>query len=127
MLAGLILYVHLLIICFNLFGLVVIPLGGWMGWAFVHAPAWRILHLGSLGVTALQASFGQACFLTVWQAAASNGSPAAEPLIMRWVNSLIFWPLPEWVFVLIYLLTFAYVILLLWIVPLRWRGRSRKR
>ena len=35
MLAALVLAVHLLIIAFNLFGMIAIPLGGWR---FVHAP-----------------------------------------------------------------------------------------
>jgi hypothetical protein len=37
---------------------------------------------------------------------------------MRWVNIAIFWPLPIWMFSLIYLLAFIYVLALLWIVPL---------
>ena len=123
MLAALILAVHALIIVFNLFGLVVVPLGAWYGWSFVHAPVWRLLHIGSLGVTAVQAALGRACFLTYWQALLSEGNRSPEPLIMKWVNSMIFWPLPMWAFVLIYLLTFAYAVALLWIVPLRGRRR----
>ena len=121
MLAALILAVHVLIIAFNLFGMVVIPLGAWRGWSFVHAPGWRLAHIASLGVTALQAALGRACFLTVWQTAASRGDESPEPLIMHWVNSMIFWALPAWAFLLIYMLAFGYVIMLLWAVPLRWR------
>ena len=121
MLAALILSVHLLIIAFNLFGLVAVPLGSWRGWGFVHAPAWRILHIASLGVTALQAAMGRACFLTFWQAMLGGGRESQEPMIMRWVNSLIFWPLPAWAFTVVYLLVFAYAVTLLWVVPIRWR------
>lgn len=118
MLAALVLAVHLAVIAFNLFGLVAIPLGAWRGWHFVRYPAWRILHIASLGITALQAALGQACFLTLWQAVLSKDRASPEPLIMHWVNRLIFWPLPEWAFVVIYLATFTYVLALLWIVPL---------
>ena len=121
MLAALILTVHVLIIAFNLFGLVVVPLGAWRGWRFVHAPAWRLLHVASLGVTALQAALGRACFLTIWQAELNAGNAHPEPLIMRWVDAAIFWPLPAWTFVVIYFLAFAYVMALLWAVPLHWR------
>jgi hypothetical protein len=38
MLAALVLAVHLLIIAFNLFGMIAIPLSAWRGWRFVHAP-----------------------------------------------------------------------------------------
>jgi len=120
-LASVILAVHVLIIGFNIFGLVAIPLGAWRGWRFVHAPLWRLLHLGSIGITALQAAMGQACFLTIWQVGL-EGEPGNEvPLIMGWVNSIIFWPLPLWVFTTIYLLILAYVLALLVLVPVRRR------
>jgi hypothetical protein len=121
MLAGLILTLHAAIIAFNLFGLVAIPLGGWRGWRFVHAPLWRLLHVASLAVVAVQATLGRACFFTLWQSAAEGHSGAPTPLIMQWVNALIFWPLPLWVFTLLYLGVFGYTLALLWLVPLRWR------
>ena len=119
MLAGSILAVHLAIILFNLFGLVAVPLGAWRGWRWVHRPVWRMLHLASLAVVALQALLGRACFLTLWQAAAEGGS--REPLVMRWVNALIYWPLPLWVFTLAYVAILLYALALLWLVPLRRR------
>lgn len=118
MIAALILAVHIAIIGFNLFGLIAVPLGAWRGWSWVHRPVWRLLHLGSLAVVALQAAFGRACFLTIWQAAAESGQRNPEPLIMRWVNALVFWPLPLWVFGAIYLAVLAYALALLWCVPL---------
>jgi hypothetical protein len=37
---------------------------------------------------------------------------------MRWVNSLIYWPLPMWVFTAAYLTVFAYVLALWrWVPP----------
>lgn len=124
MTAALVLAAHLAIIAFNLFGLVAIPLGAARGWSWVYAKGWRMLHVASLGVVALQALLGQACILTLWQDALS-GTGRGEPLIMRWVNSLIFWPLPLWVFTLLYVVIFAYVLALLWLVPPRWRRPER--
>jgi len=82
--AGAILWFHGVVIAFNVFGLVAIPLGAWGGWKFVRVFWWRTLHLGLLGIVALQAVVGRACFLTIWESdflrrageAASN-----EPLI----------------------------------------------
>jgi hypothetical protein len=119
--AELILGFHLSIIAFNLFGLIAIPLGAWRGWSFVHAPLWRLLHIASLGVVALQAAMGRACFLTLWQGAVEGRSGVSTPLLMKWVNSLIFWSLPMWAFALIYLCAFGYVLALLRLVPLRWK------
>ena len=108
---------HLVVIAFNVFGLVAIPLGAWRGWAWVRIRWWRALHLASLTVVALQAVLGRACFLTIWQDALSGGG-AADPLIMRLVNSVIYWPLPMWVFTTAYLAVFAYVLgLWVWVRP----------
>ncbi|HLK25894.1 MAG TPA: DUF2784 domain-containing protein [Caulobacteraceae bacterium] len=117
MLAEAILAAHLAVIAFNVAGLVVIPLGAWRGWAFVRAPLLRLLHLASWGAVAVQALLGRACFLTDWQDAAS-GNPSQTPLVMRWVNVVLFWPLPAWVFTLVYAMVFAYVVALLWLVPI---------
>jgi hypothetical protein len=113
---------HLAVIAFNVFGLVAIPLGAWRGWAWVRVRWWRLLHLASLAVVALQAALGRACFLTLWQDSLTGGGHA-DPLIVRWVNSVIYWPLPIWVFTAAYLAVFVYVLALWWRVPPRRRGR----
>jgi hypothetical protein len=111
-----VLAIHLVVIAFNVFGLVAIPLGAWRGWAWVRIRWWRVLHLASLAVVALQAAFGRACFLTLWQSGLTGG--AEQPLIMRWVNSVIYWPLPMWVFTAAYVAIFAYVLgLWIWVRP----------
>jgi hypothetical protein len=121
MLAGVILGVHLAVIGFNLFGLLAIPIGARLGRAFVHGRVFRLAHLFSMAVVALQAAAGRACFLTLWQDRL-GGLGRGQPLIMRWVNGLIYWPLPLWAFTAVYLAAFAYVLALLWLVPLRPRG-----
>jgi len=115
MLGQLVLAVHLAVIAFNVFGLVAIPLGGALGWRWVRILWWRALHLGSLALVALQAVLGRACFLTDWQDTLSGGG-AHDPLIMRWVNALIYWPLPMWAFTAGYVAVFAYVAALWWFV-----------
>ena len=118
-LAEAVLALHLLVITFNLFGLVAVPLGAWLGWRFVRIAWWRVLHALSFAVVAIQALAGRACFLTVWQAGLGGGE--ATPLIMRWVNSVVYWPLPIWVFAALYVALFAYVLALFKFVPVRRR------
>lgn len=110
---------HLAVIAFNVLGLVAVPLGAWLGWRWVRVRWWRVLHVASLAVVALQAVLGRACFLTLWQDDLTGGG-ARDPLVMRWVNGLIYWPLPLWVFTAAYVAVFAYV-LVLWVAvpPLR--------
>ena len=110
-----VLALHLLVIGFNVAGLVLIPLGASLRWRFVRITWLRLLHVASLAVVAVQAVLGEACFLTLWQSDLTGA--AREPLIMRWVNSVIFWPLPMWAFTAVYLTVFAYVLLLWRLIP----------
>src|SRR5579863_7358900 len=96
-LAGTVLLVHVGIILFNLLGLIVIPIGAWRRWPFVTIPWWRLLHLASWAIVAIQAMLGRACFLTVWEADLLRGAgldAATSPLVQRWVSAMIYWPLP---------------------------------
>jgi len=107
--AGAILAVHLVVIAFNLLGLVAIPVGAALGWRWVRVRWWRALHLLSWAIVAIQAALGRACFLTIWEDSLS-GRRGQPPLIMRTVDRLIYWPLPIWVFGAVYLVLFAAVV-----------------
>lgn len=116
-------WVHIGIITFNVFGLIVIPLGVWLGWAFVRVLWWRLLHLVALLIVALQAVLGRACFLTIWESdlAVRAGETSSNlPLIQGWITRLVFWPLPIWAFAVFYVAIALYVIALWVIVPPRW-------
>lgn len=128
-LATAILVVHLAIVAFNLGGMVLVPIGSWAGWRFVQGFWWRLAHLGSLAAVALQAILGQACFLTLWQAELEARAGAGEPpsLIATWINGLLYWPLPLWVFAVAYVAIFLYTLLLWrWVPPRRpaWLGAT---
>lgn len=117
------LVLHLAIIAFNVAGCVLVPVGAWRGWRWVRAFWWRLAHLASLAVVALQAVFGRACFLTIWQGELS-GAAAPPPMIAGWIDRLIYWPLPLWVFAAAYVLVFAYVLALWLLVPPRRHGHG---
>jgi hypothetical protein len=114
-LAQTVLAAHLGVIAFNVLGLIAIPVGAALRWRWVRIRWWRLLHLATWTVVAVQALLGRACFLTIWQDRLTGATP--EPLIERWVNGLIYWPLPIWVFGAMYLALFAAVIALWRIVP----------
>jgi hypothetical protein len=113
-----VLALHLAVIAFNVVGLVAIPIGAALGWRWVRVRWWRAPHLASWAVVAVQAVLGRACFLTIWQDQLTGDAPA-PPLIERWVERAIYWPLPIWVFGAVYVALFATVIALWWIVPPR--------
>jgi len=119
-LADMVLLVHVAIILFNVFGLVAIPLGAWRSWRFVRVFWWRAVHVALLAAVALQAVLERICFLTEWQdylLQRAGETPSSEPLIRRWITSLIFWPLPLWFFTVLYVLIWIYVAALWWLVP----------
>ncbi|EQD76007.1 hypothetical protein B1B_01979, partial [mine drainage metagenome] len=117
-----ILILHLGIIVFNIGGLIVIPWGGVRGWSWVRNFWLRLAHLVALSVVAIQALLGRACFLTIWQAELSTRAEArghTPPLIAHWINQLIFWPIPLWVFTLLYIVVWVYTVALWWRFPPR--------
>ena len=122
LLAEAILALHLVVIAFNVAGLIVIPVGAWRGWRLVRIVWLRLLHLALLAVVAGQALAGRACFLTLWQDELTGR--AAAPLVMRVVDGLIYWDLPMWVFTAIYVAVFLYVVALSLLVRF---GRRRTR
>ena len=123
-LADLILAVHLVIILFNVAGLIIIPLGAWLGWRIVRIAWLRLLHLALLAIVAGQALAGRACILTLWQDRLT-GNQSAPPLIMRWVDRLIYWNLPLWVFTVIYCTALLYLVALIVFVPFGSRRAAR--
>jgi hypothetical protein len=121
-LATVVLVVHLVIVAFNVGWLALVPVGGVLGWRWVRLYWLRLLHVLSLAVVALQALFGRACFLTIWQFALQSGGGQDEPapMLATWINRLLYWPLPHWVFVVAYVAVFLYTILLWrWVPPVR--------
>jgi hypothetical protein len=125
--ATLILLIHLGVVVFNVFGLLAIPLGKWLDWEFVRGFWWRFAHVVSLAVVALQAVLGRACFLTIWENAlrvhAETVGP--PPMIATYVNSVLYWPLPLWVFAGGYLAVLLYALMLWRWVPPRIRTAGR--
>jgi hypothetical protein len=65
-----------------------------------------------------------ACFLTIWQNELAGRGAQAPPLIMGWVDRIIYWNLPLWVFALLYAAVFLYVLALSVLVPFGRAGRS---
>lgn len=116
-LAEMVLGLHLIIIAFNIAGLIVIPVGAWLGWQIVRVAWLRLLHLAMLGIVAGQALAGRACFLTIWQNELVAGGRLAQPLVVHWVDGLIYWNLPIWAFTAIYSAVFLYVLALTVLVP----------
>jgi len=70
---------------------------------------------------------GRACFLTIWEDALRSGAGTSEvpPMIAAWINSLLYWPLPLWVFAAGYVGVLLYALMLWRWVPPRLRTADR--
>ena len=115
-LADLILIVHALFVLFVTVGLAAIWLGAWRNWRWVRNRRFRLLHLAAILYVALESLIGIACPLTVWEDLL-RGRSTETGLIQRWVEGLIYYDLPTWVFTTVYVL-FALAVVLTWrLVP----------
>lgn len=117
MLADIVLLVHLMVIFFVLGGQVCIVIGYFKKWLWIRNMAFRASHFLTVILVVLQAWFGELCCLTALEndlRQAGGSSAYAESFIRHWVSRLIFYQAPLWVFILIYTL-FGATVLLSWI------------
>ena len=94
---------------------------GALGWTWVRNPWFRYLHLGAIAFVAAEALLGVMCPLTVW-ADTLRGNVPAESFVGRWVQQLLYYRAPEWVFTTAYVAWTLATLLTLWLVPPRRRA-----
>jgi hypothetical protein len=121
-LADAILVLHTGIVAFVLAGTMLIVVGAWRGWAWVHGFAWRLAHVVLMVFIAVQAWRGALCPLTVWEQALRTraGQPVyTESFVAHWLARVLFYDAPWWAFVVAYT-AFALLVVGLWVfVPPR--------
>jgi hypothetical protein len=116
MIADAILFVHFGIVLFIVGGLIAVWMGAALGWRWVRNRWFRYAHLAAIAYVAAEALLGVACPLTVWEAVARGGVPA-ESFVGRWVQALLFYRAPEWVFSVAYVAWTSATLITLWLVP----------
>lgn len=105
LLADAILVVHVLFVCFVVFGLLAIYLGYALNWQWVRNLRFRLLHLVAIGIVVVQSWLGMICPLTVWEMALRKQAGAgtyAGSFIQHWLHQLLYYSAPDWVFMLLY-------------------------
>jgi hypothetical protein len=128
MLADLILVLHAGIVSFVVAGQLMFVAGGVLGWAWVRCAWIRLAHLALMAFVMLQSWAGLTCPLTGWEQTLRQraGQTAyAESFIEHWLSRLIFFSAPAWVFMLIYTVFGALVLLTWYWIPPRWPGTSK--
>ena len=121
MIADAILVVHFLIVLFIVGGLIGVWTGAALGWQWIRNPWFRYAHLGAIGFVAGEALLGIVCPLTVWEDLA-RGGVRPESFVGRWVQQLLFYRAPEWVFTTAYVAWALATLATLRLVPPRQRA-----
>ena len=117
-LADAILVLHVAFVLFVVFGLVAIYAGYFLKWQWVRNRAFRILHLIAIGIVVVQSWVGVICPLTVLEMALRDKAGAetySGSFIQHWLQSLLYYDAPEWVFMALYT-CFGSLVLASWFV-----------
>ena len=115
-LADLVLVLHAAVVVFVVGGLVLVVVVNAKGWHWVNATWFRAAHLVAIAVVALQAWAGMVCPLTTLESwlRVQGGAPGYNAsFIEHWVQRLLFYEAPTWVFNLLYS-TFAAAVAVAW-------------
>jgi hypothetical protein len=120
MLADAIVVIHLLIMVFITAGLPLIYIGAARRWRWTRDWRWRVTHLAAIGFVAAESLAGIVCPLTLWEDAL-RGQESQEGFIERWVDRILFYDFPTWVFTVAYTVFAALVMVTWFVVPPRKR------
>lgn len=119
-LADAILILHVLVVCFVVLGLVAIYIGCFVKWQWVRNRLFRIIHLLVIGFVVVQSWFGAICPLTIWEMAlreAASSNNYSGSFIQHWLQRLLYYNAPEWVFIVVYTVFGSLVLASWFIVP----------
>jgi len=120
-LADVVVAIHALYIGFVVFGLVAIFIGYARSWRWVRNRYFRIFHLAAILFVCAESISGIDCPLTTLEnalrlSAGQNGY--GGDFIAYWLDRLIFYNFPPWVFATIYFAFGALILSALWLVPI---------
>jgi Protein of Unknown function (DUF2784) len=126
--ADLVALIHAGYIAFVVVGFVAIVVGWAARWHWVRNLYFRAVHLAMILFVCCEAIMGTTCPLTLWENALrirGGESGSSRDFIGYWLDRLIFYNAPAWVFTSAYLAFGALVLLTLWFVPVNWPTASR--
>lgn len=126
LLADAVLVLHAAFVVFVVLGLALIYAGA-RRWQWVRNPWFRAAHLAAIGIVMAQSWIGMICPLTTLEQALrtwAGESTYTGGFIAHWLERLLYWQVPDWVFTMAYTL-FAALVIASWLVvrPRAFRDR----
>jgi polyferredoxin len=125
LLADAVLLLHFAIVAFVIGGLVLVLVGSIRSWHWVNALPFRAAHLVAIGVVVVQAWLGKLCPLTIlesWLRGHSGEASYTASFIEHWVQRVLYYEAPLWVFTLGYTVFGILVLAAWWYFPPRLRA-----
>ena len=129
LLADVVLALHFALVVFVVGGLLLVVGGNVLRWRWVNNLWFRLAHLAAIGVVVAQAWLGQVCPLTTLESwlRVQAGSPSySKSFIEHWVQRILFYEAPFWVFALAYTVFASLVIAAWWYFPPRTASKDMK-
>lgn len=126
LLADVVLSLHVALVVFVVAGLVFIIVGNLLAWHWVNALSFRLAHLAAITVVVAEACFGVVCPLTsleMWLRTKARATTYTGSFIEHWLQLILYYEAPAWVFILGYSLFGLVVVATWWYFP---PGRSRR-
>jgi Protein of Unknown function (DUF2784) len=124
-LADAVLVLHFGVVLFVVGGLLLVVAGNWLQWRWVNRLWFRCAHLLAILVVAIQAWLGELCPLTKlesWLRVQAGTLPYDRSFVEYWLQRIIFYEAPFWVFTASYTAFAALVALVWWRYPPRWHS-----
>jgi len=117
LLADVVLTLHVAVVAFVVGGLVLVIIGNLRNWRWVNALWFRLAHLGAIAVVAAEAWLGVVCPLTnveMWLRAQARATTYSGSFIEHWLQRVLYYEAPSWVFALAYSL-FGLLVVAIWL------------
>lgn len=121
-LADLVLSLHFAIVLFVIAGLLLILVGNYRSWRWVNTWWFRIAHIAAIAIVVAESWLGIVCPLTTlegWLREQAGTVPYSASFIEHWVQRLLYYEAPPWVFTLAYSLFGVAVAAAWWVFPPR--------
>jgi hypothetical protein len=105
LLADAVLILHAALVLFVVGGLILVIIGNLLKWRWVNLLWFRLAHLATIAFVAAEAWLGLMCPLTtleMWLRLKAKAVTYEGSFIEHWLQALLFWQAPPWVFTAIY-------------------------